>query len=195
MVGQNKEPWKTIVTLSIAIPLGVGAGIWMTPHSPAPEARRAVASQQDQRLERIEQAVTSLTHSLQVEREQTPTLEVASIPTSTNDDASRQELVQLIRNELRQALANQSPEAQRAREEAIVEADILNSPENREAYQSALSVVRTAVAAKRWTEEDKEDFRAAFIQLTNDQRTELMQILAPAINNGGIKVEVTGPLF
>jgi hypothetical protein len=72
---------------------------------------------------------------------------------------------------------------------------MLNSPENRAAYQSASDTVRTAVAAKRWTEEDKETFRAAFLRLTNDQRTELMQILAPAINRGDITVEVTGPLF
>jgi hypothetical protein len=56
-------------------------------------------------------------------------------------------------------------------------------------------VVNTAVAAKRWTEEDKETFRSAFGLLTNTQRMELMNILAPAINNGGVKVEVMGPLF
>jgi len=62
-------------------------------------------------------------------------------------------------------------------------------------YQSASSVVQTAVAAKRWTEDDKEDFRAAFGLLTNNQRMELMNILAPAINNGDVKVEGHGPLF
>ena len=93
------------------------------------------------------------------------------------------------------AVAQESPEAQRAKEEAIAEAQILNSPENRAAYQSASSVVTTAVAAKRWTEEDKETFRSAFGQLTNNQRMELMNILAPAINNGEVKVEVHGPLF
>ena len=37
--------------------------------------------------------------------------------------------------------------------------------------------------------------RTAFGALTNNQRMELMNILAPAINRGEIKVEVTGPLF
>jgi hypothetical protein len=77
----------------------------------------------------------------------------------------------------------------------VAEAKILNSPENRTAYQSALSVVNTAVAAKRWTEEDKETFRTAFGALTNTQRMELVNILAPAINNGAVKVEVIGLLF
>jgi hypothetical protein len=35
----------------------------------------------------------------------------------------------------------------------------------------------------------------AFGLLTNNQRMELMNILAPAINNGDVKVEVYGPLF
>jgi hypothetical protein len=112
-----------------------------------------------------------------------------------NDEASRQALAQLIRDEVRQAVADASPEAQRAREEALAEAEILASPENRAAYQSASDVVQAAVAAKRWTEEDKESFRDAFGQLTNTQRMELMNVLAPAINNGEVKVEVIGPLF
>jgi hypothetical protein len=68
------------------------------------------------------------------------------------------------------------------------------SPENKAAYQTASSVVQIAVAAKRWTEDDRENFRAAFGQLTNNQRMELMNILAPAINNGGVTVDVHGPL-
>ena len=81
------------------------------------------------------------------------------------------------------------------KDEAIAEAQILNTPENKAAYPSASSVVQTAVAAKRWTEEDKETFCSAFGLLTNTQRMELMNILAPAINNGEVKVEVIGPLF
>lgn len=72
---------------------------------------------------------------------------------------------------------------------------MLDSPENQAAYQSASDVVNTAVAAKRWTEEDKETLRAAFGLLTNDQRMELMNMLAPAINGGEIAVEVSGSLF
>jgi hypothetical protein len=55
--------------------------------------------------------------------------------------------------------------------------------------------VKVEPFTNRWTEEGKEAFRAVFGQLTNNQRIELMNILAPAINNGEVKVEVTGPLF
>jgi hypothetical protein len=144
---------------------------------------------------KLEQAVQALTQAVQ----SNPTPAARPEPTQgtapASTAASRQDLAQVIREEVRRAVAEASPEAQRAREEAIAEAQILNSPENRAAYQSAASVVQTAVAAKRWTEEDKETFRAVFGVLTNTQHLDLMNILAPAINSGEITVEVTGPLF
>jgi hypothetical protein len=139
----------------------MGAAVWMTPPLPLPELQANADSQHDQLLVQPEQAVTALTQALQVKQ----TTKVRSEPTQSavqaNTEESRQVLAQLIREEVRQAVADASPEAQRAREEAIAEAQILNSPENRTAYQSASSVVTTAVAAKRWTEEDKETLRAA----------------------------------
>jgi len=195
MTVQNKGIGTTIVTVSVSILIGVGAAVWLTPVSSQPAIPAQADSQQDHRLMKLEQAVIALAQSLQIKQEQSTTHEVVSVAAPANDATSRQALAQVIRDEVRQAMANQSPEAQRAREEAIANAEILNTPENKAAYQNASSVVTTAVAAKRWTEEDKEAFRAAFIRLTNDQRAELMRVLAPAINSGEIKVEVTGPLF
>jgi hypothetical protein len=137
----------------------------------------------------------ALAQTLQVKRIQDTQPEPVRATVPVAPEVSRQDLAQIIREEVRNAVAQESPEAQRAREEAIAEAKVLNTPENKSAYQSASSVVQTAVAAKRWTEEDKETFRAVFGLLTNNQRTELMNILAPAINNGEVKVEVMGPLF
>ncbi len=139
--------------------------------------------------------MTALTQAMQNSQTKTTRPEPAQVTAPANSEVSRQDLAQIIREEVRNAVAQESPEAQRAKEEAIAEAKILNTPENRSAYQSASSVVTTAVAAKRWTDEDKETFRAAFGLLTNNQRMELMNILAPAINNGEVKVEVMGPLF
>ena len=201
------------MTLSMGLLVGVGATVWLTPRSPLQETPAHVNSQQDRRLGQLEHAVTALTQALHGKQEQLEhavtalmqalhgkqTKDVRPEPTRVavpaNDQASRQALAQLIRDEVRQAVADASPEAQRAREEASAEAAVLASPENRAAYQSAADVVQAAVAARRWTEEDKEEFRAAFGLLTNTQRMELMHILAPAINNGEVKVEVTGPLF
>jgi hypothetical protein len=167
----------------------------MTQRSPLPEPQAKADSQHDQRLAQLEQAVTALTQALQVSQTNSASPEPPPVIAPANTDVSRQDLAQLIRDELRHALAQESPENQRTREETIAEAEILNSPENRAAYQSASDVVQAAIAAGRWTEEDKETFRTAFLRLTNSQRAELMNILAPAINNGEIKVEVTGPFF
>lgn len=193
MIGQNNVSWSAIITLTIG--LIVGAAVWMTPHPPLPELQAHADSQHDQRLVKLEQAVTALTQALQVKETRDARPEPTRVAVPANDDASRQALAQLIREEVRLAVADASPEAQRAQEEAIAEAQVLDSPENQAAYQSASDVVNTAVAAKRWTEEDKETLRAAFGLLTNDQRMELMNMLAPAINGGEIAVEVSGSLF
>jgi hypothetical protein len=192
---QHPGLWTTVVTVGIGLLVGVGAAGWLTPHAPLQEPPAYTDSQPDHRLGQLEQAVTALTQALQVKQTDTLAPAPTQVTVQANDEGSRQALAQLIRDEVRRAVAEASPEAQRAREEALAEAEILASPENRAAFQSASDVVNTAVAAKRWTEEDKEDFRAAFGLLTNNQRMELMNTLAPAINNGEIKVEVTGPLF
>ena len=195
MTAQNTGLWSTIVTLSMGILMGVGTTVWLTPPLPLPETQALADSQHDHRLTQLEQAVMALTQALQVKQTNNASPEPTRVAAPANDEGSRQALAQLIRQEVRQAVADASPEAQHAREEAIAEAQTLNSPENRAAYQSASDVVHAAVAAKRWTEEDKETFRDAFGLLTNNQRMELMNMLAPAINGGEIKVEVTGPLF
>ena len=195
MMQRYRRIWQTIGAVSMGLLVGIGAFGWMTQLSPVPEQHVQAPPPDDQRLVKLEQAVQALTQAAQ----SNPTPAARPEPTQgtapASTAASRQDLAQVIREEVRRAVAEASPEAQRAREEAIAEAQILNSPENRAAYQSAASVVQTAVAAKRWTEEDKETFRAVFGVLTNTQHLDLMNILAPAINSGEITVEVTGPLF
>jgi len=195
MTEQKKGLWQTIAMVSIGLILGVGVFSWMTQLPPLPEQQAHTDPQNDQRLVKLEQAVMALTQAVQSNQAKAAQPEPTKVTAPANSDVSRSDLAQVIREEVRQAMAKESPEAQRAKEEAIAEAKILNSPENKAAYQSASSVVQTAVAAKRWTEEDKETFRTAFGQLTNNQRMELMNVLAPAINNGHVKVEVMGPLF
>jgi hypothetical protein len=195
MAAQNIGRWNAIVTMSIGLILGVGVFAWMSQSPPLPEQQTTPTSQHDQRLVQLEQAMTALTQALQVKQTISTRPEPTRTTTPANPEVSRQDLAQIIREEVRNAVADASPQNQRAREEALANAEMLNSPENHAAYQSASSVVTTAVAAKRWTEEDKETFRSAFGLLTNEQRMKLTNILAPAINNGEVTVEVSGPLF
>jgi hypothetical protein len=184
-----------MVTWSLGILVGVAAAVWMTPPPSLPAIPANADSPYDHRFEQLEHAVTALTQALQVN--QTPPVrpEPTCVTAPANHDVSRQSLAHIIREELRQALVDASPEGQRARAEEMATAQVRNSPANRAAYQSAADVVRAALAAGRWTEEDKETFRAAFGLLLNEQRMELMQMLIPAINQGEIAVEVAGPLF
>ncbi len=195
MTTQKKRVATIIVTLSIGILVGVGVTVARIPSPSLPETHAQANAQNEQQLVKIEQAVNALTQAVQTK----PTNNVCPEPTRValpaNAEASFQTLAKLMRDEIRQAVADMRPEAQRAREEAIAEAKSLNSPENHAAYQTASSVVTTAVAAKRWTEEDRETFNSALGLLTTNQRLELMERLLPAVNNGAIKVEVHGPLF
>lgn len=195
MTGQNTGLWSTIVTLSMGTLMGVGVTVWLNPRSPLPATPAQTDSQHAHQLAKLEQAVTALTQALHGSQTKNARSEPTRVAAHASDENSRQALAQLIRDEIRRAVAEASPEARRTREEALANAEVLNSPENHVAYQSASDVVHAAVATKRWTEEDKETFRDAFLRLTNDQREELMDILAPAINRGEITAEVNGPLF
>ncbi len=195
MTAKNKGLWTIMGTVSIGVLAYVGAMVWMPPSPPLLVTHTHTDAQYSQQLMNIEQAVTALAQELHAKRTQDTRPEPTRVAVQMNDEASRQALARMIREEVRHAVADASPEAQHAREEAITEAQVLNSPENRAAYQSAADVVHGAMAAKRWTEEAKEAFQAAFGLLTNTQRMELMNMLAPAINGGEIKVEVRGPLF
>ena len=65
MTAQNKGIWSTIATWSIGF-IGVGVVAWMTQLPPLPEPQAHTDPQHDQRLVKLEQAVTALTQSLQV---------------------------------------------------------------------------------------------------------------------------------
>jgi hypothetical protein len=147
------------------------------------------------RLAQLEKAVTALTNSLQSNNTKGSLPKTTCTSSQSNEHNSRQAIAQIIREELQHALLRGNPENQQARAEEIAVAQALHSPENRAAYQSAAAVVHTALVTGRWTDEDGRIFRDAFVQLTNDQRTEVMELLAPAINRGEIVVETSGPLF
>ena len=195
MTTLHKTPWTTLVTLSIGVGVGVSVTMWMTP-PPAPAHTHAHSdTRYDEQFVKLEHAMTALTQAVQTQPTNSVCPEPTPVALPANTGESFQALAKLLRDEVRQAVVDASPEAQRAREEAIAEVEMLNSPENKAAYQSASSVVTTAVAAKRWTEDDRETFTAAVGLLTNTQRMELMDRLIPAVNRGEIEVEVMGPLF
>ena len=139
--------------------------------------------------------MTALTQSLERNNSPGVRLEPTCATIQSGDTVTPQALTKIMRQELQQALAEWSPEAQQARAQEIANAQLRDTPENKAAYQSASSAVRTALAAKRWTDEDAHTLRVSMGQLTREQHEELMELLLPAINRGEIKVETSGPLF
>jgi len=193
MTRQYNSKWLTI--LAVGIVLGVGTLSWLTPASTPQVTHENIETRYDQQFARLEQAVTTLTNAV----ERSGSSGVRPQPTCAAAQAdienARQSLTKIMRDELHQALAQWTPEGQRARAETIANVQALNSPANQAAFQSASAVVRTAVAAKRWTEEDARAFREALGQLTKEQHQELMELLLPAINRGEVAVETSGSLF
>jgi hypothetical protein len=140
-------------------------------------------------LAKIEQAVTALTQAVQ------NTARTGFVPdrhsTAAGSDASvlRQEIAQILRDELRElrGAAGDGGDSLRA--------EILNAPENIEAYAQAREVVQVALSAGRWTDEDVHLLRQTFASLTDEQQQEMLQTLIPAMNRGEVAVETSGPPF
>jgi hypothetical protein len=119
-------------------------------------------------LGKIDQAVTALTQAVQ------NTLHVDTVA-DRHDPAARadasalhQEIAQILRDELRKLRVaagdgRDSPHA-----------EILNTQENIEAYTRAHDVVRIALAAKRWTDEDAQELRQSIGYLTRVQQEEIL---------------------
>ena len=112
-----------------------------------------------------------------------------------NNTALCQDIARILRDELREVLALVNTEAENARIEEAKIQEILNSPENREAYRGAHDLVQYALAAGRWTDDDAQALQAALPYLTQDQTIEVFEMLLPAMNRGEIAVETDGPPF
>jgi hypothetical protein len=194
MTKQKNGVWSAIVTLSVGVILGVGGSSWMTNPSTIQETKSHEETRHDRQLAQLEKAVTDLTHSLQSNNVKGSLSETCAASQS-HADVLQQSVAQIVHEELRQALANGSPESQRARAEEIAIAQALTSPENRTAYQSVSDVVHAVLGAGRLTDNDAQALRDAFVELTNEQKMEVMRTLVPAINQGTIVVETSGPLF
>ena len=195
MTRQVNGKWRAAIAVGVGIALGAGTLSWLTPASSPQGTHENPAPRYDQQFARLEQEVTALTHAVAQSTASGVPPQPTCVTTQTDPTTTRQALAQLIREELRQALAQWTPESQQQRAEEIANAQLRDTPENRAAYQSASAVVRGAVAAKRWTDEDAQDFRATLGQLTKEQHQELMELLLPAINHGEVKVETSGSLF
>src|SRR5437870_4216581 len=179
----------------ITLSIGFGLSRPMATEATAGNEYVQALHQNTARLDRIERAVTALTGAVgdTARAGANPQGRLAgALPSET---ALRQELARILREELRGVLAAVGGGEDGARAKEMAAAKVLNTPENIEAYAKAHDVVRVALAARRWTDEDAQDLRQALASLTDDQREEILQLLFPAINRGEIVVDTKGPPF
>lgn len=62
-------------------------------------------------------------------------------------------------------------------------------------YESGRQILDGALARGTWTDADRAGFRGIIMTVTREQRLELLAELAPAINEGRLKLVTAGPPF
>lgn len=188
MKGERVKSVQSAVLALSFLSLGTVAGFYTNASRYAAAAPVAPAwqesSQLQTRLEAVEQALTTLTQSIQRKSHQTR----KAGATSLDSTALREDLRQVVREELGMTLSYLSdascPAVQTTQEK-------MNTPENQAAYIDAQQLVQFAVLDGLWTDEDVQALRQTFAHLTTAQQDEILRELIPAINRGDLSVEVT----
>jgi len=194
MTKQKYSVWVAVATCGVGLLLGFSlrGGLWGS--SATDEIGKYVRSLQQhaEQLAKIEQTLATLTQAAQGAASASFVSDRRQTTTASASGMLRQEIAQILRDELRSLhVAGNDGNSSSAEESSATE--ILNTPENIEAYTQAHEVVRVALSTRRWTDEDVEALWQTFAFLTNEQQKEMLQTLIPAMNRGEIAVETSGP--
>jgi hypothetical protein len=88
-----------------------------------------------------------------------------------------------------------------ARPELVAEPELEPLPEatrppaRRQAFADARTMIDAAVARGRWAEHDRDQLRPLLAQLDGSQLEQLFTAIIPAMNEGRVSVDFTGPTF
>jgi hypothetical protein len=80
-----------------------------------------------------------------------------------------------------------------ATERAAEEAELQPTSENDEAFEHAAQHMARIFESKRWTERDRDEMRSQLRRVSPNQKQELLQRAAIALNSGAVVVETQGP--
>ena len=180
----------------------LGGGLLVAPWFPlfgtspayqTPTDQAQTLAQLNSRVDEIEKSLTSLTKTFPnpVHRSNTTNRQIAS-----TTGISRSEIARLLREKLQSVFA--TVEADRRipyGAERVIADEIMNTPENIQAYNDAHDRVKSAQVRGRWTNDDADSLRGSIGFLTVEQQEEIFLTLIPAMNRGEIAVETTGPPF
>jgi hypothetical protein len=152
-----------------------------------------ILRQSQARWDRIERTLTTLAGAAGGAARAGSSLKGCSAEALPSERALRQEISQILREELWNVLTAAGAGTDGARAKELAAAKILNTPENIEAYAQAHELVRAALSSGYWTDENVQELRQSLAYLTDEQREEILRILIPAINRGEVAVETSGP--
>ncbi|NPC75649.1 hypothetical protein HPP05_38510 [Corallococcus exiguus] len=139
------------------------------------------------RLERQEARLEALARRL----ESAPAPPARAAPRSHPEldlAAVREDLRQLLREELHTALASTAPQTPGEKRPPAV-------PEDPAVYAKARQWLDDSIAARRWGDRQRSELIVLRRQLTDAQFAELLQKLVVAINNQQLRIETDGPPF
>jgi hypothetical protein len=172
-----------LASLLVAAALGFGLARWTAPALPAEEVMRRLDAQ-----EALLEALASRLDTPAVTSPQPGPRSVVGVDLS----GIRDELRQMLREELRTVAASPAAEAQpKNREPAQPSA----SPENLAAFQEARRLVDDSLASQHWGDKQREEFRTLRGRLADRQYFGLVRELVTAFNNRQVQVKTSGPPF
>ena len=184
-----------IFSLGLVLGWGLGAGFSTSPSLSDAD----LLQQQAVQLTAIEQTLKTVSQTLQKSRKNEGQQAHRRTATTLDEQDLRHMIARVIENELGNGLRNVFEEFGVQNGNTLgagqAETDILNTPENINAYREAQDLVSFAINEGVWTDEDVHELRSALPHLTTEQRTEVLQTIIPAINAGEIVVESSGPLL
>ncbi len=123
---------------------------------------------------------------------QCPPASVLHLAQAPDRDALLAEIRRTVREELQAALAEHEPGMAPPREEAAPSAQ-LTAEAQRQFYDKANHVLRSAVGYGTWTQKDRQEFRGTVHLLPVPQQDQLIGELFTAIQNGKLRLEGEGP--
>jgi len=117
---------------------------------------------------------------------------VASSPVATLDPkVLREDIRMVLREELQAAAkATQEPAAPKDGREPAQEVD---QDEQRRVYEDSALLVRNAISAGRWSEDDRRAFRSTIHRMSIEQQNQVIGELFGAIQAGRIKLQDDNP--
>jgi hypothetical protein len=172
-----------LASLLVAAALGFGLARWTAPAFPAEEVMRRLDAQ-----EALLEALARRLDNPAVTSPQPAPRTMVGVDLS----GIRDELRQLLREDLRTVAASPVAEAQPKNREP---AQLTSSPENLAAFQEARRLVDDSLTSQQWGDKQREELRTLRGQLTDRQYFELVRELVTAFNTRQVQAKTSGLPF